>query len=115
MIKTGLLDRVALGESSEPGGTAKRAAYRLTPKAYDLAPALVALTQWGDRWISGKGREPMKVLAPTGKKIASVKLRTQTGQEIRPQDLRWAAGLGADERTRGHVTRARLKRLAPFG
>src|SRR5450631_6697 len=38
---------------------AKRTAYRLTAKGEELLPALIALMQWGDRWISGKGGEPM--------------------------------------------------------
>ena len=33
--------------------------YLLTDKGRDLAPALIALTQWGDRWATSRGRVPI--------------------------------------------------------
>ncbi len=39
--------------------------YVLTEKGRDLAPALIALTEWGDRWAAPDG-EPPVVLAHTG-------------------------------------------------
>lgn len=34
-----------------PDGGRTRLEYRLTPKGLDLLPALLALMQWGDRWL----------------------------------------------------------------
>ena len=35
-----------------------RTEYRLTPRGQDLVPALIALTEWGDRWLA-PGGEPI--------------------------------------------------------
>jgi DNA-binding HxlR family transcriptional regulator len=43
----GLLEREPY---QEPGQRTRRA-YRLTEKGSDLLPVLVALMQWGDRWV----------------------------------------------------------------
>ena len=36
-----------------------RTKYILTEKGFDLYPLTVALLHWGDKWIAGKGREPL--------------------------------------------------------
>ena len=36
----------------------RKIAYRLTDKGRDLLPALIALRQWGDKWISGMPSNP---------------------------------------------------------
>src|SRR5215510_7962286 len=49
----GIIERFALDERARTDG------YRLTPKGEDLYPVLVALMQWGDRWLACDGRPPM--------------------------------------------------------
>ena len=39
---------------SEPGQRTRQR-YRLTEKGLDLFPALVALMQWGNRWLDDRG------------------------------------------------------------
>jgi DNA-binding HxlR family transcriptional regulator len=51
LVDEGLLEREAYREP----GQRTRQHYRLTPKGGDLLPALVALMQWGDRWLSDDG------------------------------------------------------------
>ena len=51
LVDEGLLEREAYREP----GQRTRQQYRLTPKGTDLLPALVALMQWGDRWLDDKG------------------------------------------------------------
>jgi hypothetical protein len=97
MVAHGLLERVALGASG------KRAAYRITAKSEALVPALVALMQWGDVWISGAGREPILPLGPQGAVIAPLVLRTPSGRPVAAAALRWEPGAGAHPRTRAHV------------
>ena len=103
----GLLQRVPLD------GTGKRAAYRLTPKGEALAPALVALMQWGDEWVSGSGREPMRVTGPRGTPLAPLQLRTASRKPIAARDLEFVPGPGADRRTKGHL--AMLRKRQPDG
>jgi DNA-binding HxlR family transcriptional regulator len=48
LVEEGLLEREAYREP----GQRTRHQYRLTAKGADLLPALVALMQWGDRWLA---------------------------------------------------------------
>lgn len=36
--------------------------YALTDKGKALFPVFIALSQWGDQWIFGKGKEPLVVI-----------------------------------------------------
>jgi DNA-binding HxlR family transcriptional regulator len=51
LVDEGILDRAPYQEP----GKRTRLQYRLTEKGADLFPALVALMQWGDRWMSPAG------------------------------------------------------------
>jgi DNA-binding HxlR family transcriptional regulator len=53
LVREGLLDR----EPYREPGQRTRMAYRLTEKGADLLPVLVALMQWGDRWLGPSGVE----------------------------------------------------------
>lgn len=86
------------------GGTPARPIYRLTEKGRALAPALVALQQWGDQFLSGN-RPPVTVTDQRGRPLPRVKLVDCDGAEVDLQDLNFMPGPGADARTR-----ARLKR-----
>lgn len=60
--------------------------YELTPIGKDLATLMTALQQWGDRWIYGKGHEPLLVL--------------DEGRPLSGRDIALAPGPGASKRTR---------------
>jgi DNA-binding HxlR family transcriptional regulator len=51
LVDEGLLER----EPYQEPGQRTRQHYRLTAKGADLLPALVALMQWGDRWLDHSG------------------------------------------------------------
>jgi len=51
LVDEGLLER----ENYREPGQRTRQRYRLTDKGADLLPALVALMQWGDRWLDERG------------------------------------------------------------
>src|ERR1700686_1516720 len=51
LVDQGLLER----EDYREPGQRTRQRYRLTDKGADLFPALVALMQWGDRWLDDCG------------------------------------------------------------
>ena len=85
-----IMDRVPVKEG------AKRHEYILTRKGIDMMPMLVALTQWGDRWVFGEGNEPILFLdREHGQPIQSVKIYSQQGDALRARDLKVIAGPGA--------------------
>src|SRR5437588_7354520 len=51
LVAGGLLER----EDYREPGQRTRQRYRLTDKGSELFPALVALMQWGDRWLDDRG------------------------------------------------------------
>ena len=110
MAADGLIERLPLVEP-DPGTArvdatapaAKRAAYRLTDKGRDLAPTLLALFQWGDRWVSGRGREPVVATDASGASLARMAIRTRAGDVVAPAELRWKPGPGSDAMTRAHL------------
>jgi len=53
LVRDGLLER----EPYQEPGQRTRMQYRLTDKGAELLPALVALMQWGDRWLGPSGVE----------------------------------------------------------
>jgi DNA-binding HxlR family transcriptional regulator len=58
LVAHGLLERVAY--QSEGGRS--RHEYRLTDKGRDLFPAVVALMQWGDRWVADEAGAPVRLV-----------------------------------------------------
>jgi DNA-binding HxlR family transcriptional regulator len=106
LVEYGLLERLPRVSAQVSGTPAKRASYRLTEKGRALLPALVALMQWGDVWVSGAGREPVIPVGPGGAAVAPMALRTRAGRVIDPADLFWGPGPGSDARTREHIRRA---------
>lgn len=97
------LERLVRGGILLREGREARPVYRLTERGRDLLPALVALMQWGDRWLSN-GAPPMLLSGPDGQALLPVALRTRTGT-VSPDRLDIRAGPGADERTRRFLDR----------
>ncbi|MBI5321704.1 helix-turn-helix domain-containing protein [Bradyrhizobium sp.] len=105
LVEHGILER----QSISPGG--KRTAYRLTEKGGELLPALLALMQWGDRWISGKGREPMIATeAATPRRLPRLILRDAKGKPLGAADIRFRPGPGARPATKSHLDRLQRSR-----
>lgn len=75
--------------------------YALTAKGRGLVPALVALMQWGDRWVFD-GAGPVVVTDADGRVVDGVVL-TAGGRAVDVAGVRFGAGVGADERTRKFV------------
>ena len=57
LVDQGILRR----EPYQAEGERQRHEYRLTQKGIDLYPALVALMEWGDRYLAGDGAAPMEL------------------------------------------------------
>ena len=61
LVTDGLLEAK---DYKEPSRRARKE-YILTPRGEDLRPVLIALTQWGDRWL-GDGEPPISFTEKSG-------------------------------------------------
>jgi DNA-binding HxlR family transcriptional regulator len=85
-----------------------RYSYHLTAKGLDLLPILVALTQWGDRWVVGRGAEPLRIIdAEQRKPIRRIVVTSADGRLLSLPQLRFRPGPGARPELRGRFARAR--------
>ncbi len=87
-----ILERVPIKQG------AKRHEYLLTTKGKELMPLLIALTQWGDKWIYGEGNEPIVFRdRESGQPISHIHVHATDGRELRPREILPTAGPGANE------------------
>jgi len=82
-------------------GSERRPLYALTEKGRALAPAVIALMQWGDRWVS-QGRAPVLVTDAEGREVEPITLQAG-GSSVEPHDLRFQPGAGAVPETRAFL------------
>ena len=102
LVETGILER------SQVAGRGNPQNYTLTAKGRDLFPIVVALMQWGDRWVQGRGREPLRLIARgNDKPIAPVCVCDQAGVPLELAEVRIAPGPDADETIRARFGRSR--------
>jgi DNA-binding HxlR family transcriptional regulator len=95
LVEHGILERVDAGVA----GT--RFEYRLTEKGRDLLVVMTALRQWSDRWIYGRGREPLVVRDwRTGRRIPRLRVVDADGRPLELHEMRVEAGPGASPETR---------------
>ena len=114
------LERLANNGILERSGPEKRPVYQLTERGRALLPAMVALMQWGDKWVSA-GNPPVVVTDEKGRPVAPVRLKSGA-DDLTAQSVRFHPGPGATARTRaffselsrqddGPVAPARSKRI----
>lgn len=78
---------------------AKRHEYRLTAMGKDLYSVLIAITQWGDRWLRDS-KAPVKFIErKTGKEVAEVTVFSEDGKKLKPRELAVSPGPGATAET----------------
>jgi DNA-binding HxlR family transcriptional regulator len=77
LVDEGLLERE---DYREPGQRTRRR-YRLTEKGAELLPALVALMQWGDRWLQDRGGRVELRHRDCGERVEA-ELRCAAGHEV---------------------------------
>jgi len=82
LVDHGLLER----EDYREPGQRTRQRYRLTDKGADLFPALVALMQWGDRWLDDRGG-PVELRHRECGEPVSVELRCTAGHRVTTDEL----------------------------
>jgi DNA-binding HxlR family transcriptional regulator len=82
--------------------------YQLTARGKDLITVITALRQWGDRWVFGRGAEPVIVCdRRTGRPIAPLRIRSQDGEPLHGRDIALLPGPGASRATLARFRRAR--------
>jgi DNA-binding HxlR family transcriptional regulator len=95
LVELEILERFPIAERANTFG------YRLTSKGADLYPVLVALMQWGDKWLRPNGKPPIKLVDhASGSPVETVEVRGSGGQALGYQDVRFAPGPGATKKTR---------------
>ena len=83
LVEHGILRR-------EPDSADRRkVAYRLTDKGRALLPALIALRQWGESWISGMPSNPVLVDRQNRRPVAPVAVRAADGRALQLNELEW--------------------------
>jgi DNA-binding HxlR family transcriptional regulator len=82
LVGQGLLER----EDYRQPGQRTRQHYRLTAKGADLFPVLVALMQWGDRWLDDRGGPVALLHRDCGERVG-VQLRCAAGHEVSSGEL----------------------------
>ncbi|RFU49164.1 helix-turn-helix domain-containing protein [Paraburkholderia sp. DHOC27] len=94
LIQLGILERFPLAERANTFG------YRLTDKGEALYPVLVALIQWGDKWLSPNGQPPIKLVEDSsGQPVEKVCVRSTDGKALTFRDVRYTPGPGATATT----------------
>lgn len=89
LVDGGVLERTRVRDGVE------RFEYRLTVAGQELFPMIVALVQWGDRFIFGEGREPMTFLdRASGQPVCDIIVQSSTGNRLTARDV--TLKLGAD-------------------
>jgi DNA-binding HxlR family transcriptional regulator len=105
LVEEGMLTQMDVGKR----GT--RFEYVPTQKAKDFQVPLMAIMQWGDRWVSGQGNEPViAVDRNSGATITPLAVRTASGRAVSSDELMYRPGKGATTATRDYLT-AKNKRL----
>ncbi len=86
-------------EYREPGQR-RRHEYRLTDRGFDLYPVLIALLEWGNRYLTPPEGHPFEVAHRDCGQQVHVALRCEAGHDVeRPRDVVFRPGPGARPRT----------------
>ena len=67
----------------------RKVAYQLTDKGRALLPALIALRQWGESWISGMPSNPVLVDRQNRRPVAPVAVCAADGRPLQLNELEW--------------------------
>lgn len=83
LVSRGILERKPVAEE------ARRHEYVLTEMGDDLLTTIIALRQWGDRWLFRPEPPPIEMFdAVDGTELEQLKVRSSRGREIVRTDVR---------------------------
>jgi len=82
LVEGGILERTGgSGEAAHP-------VYLLTPAGRELFPLIVAMVQWGDKWVFGAGQEPAELIeVASGAPVSRVDVRGRGGRSLSPREV----------------------------
>jgi DNA-binding HxlR family transcriptional regulator len=83
LVHQGLLRR----EPYQEPGERVRTEYRLTQRGLDLYPVLVAVRDWGDRYLGDHDGPPMLTTHRDCGELVQVELRCAVGHVVQPRDV----------------------------
>ena len=83
-----LVENEILERQPDPGDR-RKIAYRLTDKGRELLPVLIALRQWGERWVSGVPSNPVLVDRESRLPVAPMAVRAADGRALSLRELDW--------------------------
>ncbi len=90
LCKEGIFDRIPQREGST------RYSYVLTAKGKALFPMIVAIGQWGDRWVFGPDGAPVSIIhKQTEAPVQEVAVFAMNGQHLDPGDVVIEPGSGS--------------------
>lgn len=96
--RLGLLVQEGLLETRRINDAGLREEYRLTEKGRDTLPILIALVQWGDRWLQTPNSIPMQVIdRRRGQALPRMRPLDSEGNALDLRDLDWSPGPGAND------------------
>ena len=83
LVENGILQR-------EPDAADRRkVTYTLTEKGRALFPVLIALRQWGERWVSGVPSNPVLVDREGRRPVAPIAVTAADGRALSVDELAW--------------------------
>ena len=95
LVEHGILRREPY---KEPGERARHE-YRLTDKGFDLYPVLIAVAQWGDRYLADPEGPPVEIAHRDCGALVGVHMRCEAGHELHaPREVVTRPGRGARRR-----------------
>jgi DNA-binding HxlR family transcriptional regulator len=83
LVEHGILKRQADSDDR------RKIVYRLSDKGRALLPVLIALRQWGERWVSGVPSNPVLVDRATRLPVEQIAVRAADGRPLTLGDLDW--------------------------
>jgi DNA-binding HxlR family transcriptional regulator len=99
LVEHGILDRQPCADDR------RRIEYRLTPKGFDLLPAMVSLRQWGQKYGGEFVEDPVLVDELDRLPIGPVSILSHDGRVLNGKDLRFVQRSNLGIREDGTVAR----------
>ncbi len=101
LVDTGILER----RQTKPD--VERYEYYLTEKGQSLLPVLIALLQWGDKWVFAAEGEPVRILdRKTKRPVQTVAVQARDGRILKAEDVMVEPGPNAPEDLREAIERS---------
>ena len=83
-----LVEHEILKRQADPADR-RKIVYRLTEKGRALLPVLIAMRQWGERWVSGMPSNPVLVDRLNRLPVEQIAVRAADGRPLSLGDLDW--------------------------